>query len=88
MALSQEVLDDAFLVTNLKFNGFKNTEDLVDAVHDTLGNFNVKVNSVEGTVERFKASVRANIKDINEVQKFIKDYSENNNETLKVATSR
>ena len=48
----------------------------------------VKVNSVEGTVERFKASVRANIKDINEVQKFIKDYSENNNETLKVATSR
>ena len=72
----------------MKFNGYKNTEELVNTVHETIGYYGNKVVNVEGTIHKYKASLKANIKSKEEADKFIKDYCIRNNESVKVSTTR
>ena len=60
MALLREIIDEASIVTTLKFDGYKNTEEFVNTVHETIGYYRDKMVYVEGTIHMYKASLKDN----------------------------
>ena len=83
-----DVLAMASLTTDLKFTGLKNTNELIETLKELFSFSNIKINNVEGEISRFKADLSASFSTEKDVNNFIKDYCEGNQESLKVATSR
>ena len=85
----RDALLAASLATGLKFSGLNDTDELVDTVVGLFpNNDTLKVNSIKGTVERFKTKISVNISNEKEAIEFIDSYCQHNEETLKVATTR
>ena len=47
MAVLREILDEASNITSLEFNGYENTEEFVNTVHETIGYYGDKMAFVE-----------------------------------------
>ena len=82
------ILETAILTNSLTFSGLKNTTELFDTVKNIVDFVDIKINSVQGTPERFQANFVIGLFNQNDVDNFVMNYSQKNNETLKVATTR
>ena len=70
-----------------QFAGEQNTAELFDRVYDLLPNgFDGKVTSVSGNIKNFKADIRLNLKTLDDIVCFVKQYGEINHETLRRLT--
>ena len=73
---------------NNQFSGSTNTGELLAYVDELLPlpKDSYKVVTVKGTFKRFKAQVECRLENINTVEKFVRDYINANNETLRKLT--
>ena len=82
-------LKEALLLPRAKFSvekhfeGCKNTAELKDTVVEMfVGNYSVNIIDVDGRPEKFKASLRSNIRDKKDVSKCLQTFMANTKVTL------
>ena len=91
MASLEDIISEATASVKAKFNpNNQNSVELENFVSEILLFYKGSVNlsSLCGTKESFKATLHLDIATSEDAEQFIKDYSEYNNETIKVAYSR
>ena len=84
----REAIIAASMTNDLKFSGYRNTVELIDTVKELFSFFDIKIDNVEGKIDCFRANLSANIVSEKDVEGFIESYCNNNQESVKVATSR
>ena len=65
------ILASAILTNSFTFSGLKNTAELFDTLKNVFDFVNIKIKSVQGTPERFQASLVVDLFNQNDVDNFI-----------------
>ena len=83
-------LKDALLLAKFsvekRFDGCKNTAELKDTVVEMFGgDYSIHVIDVEGRPDKFKAILRSNIRDKEDVSKCLQTFMANTKVTLRIS---
>ena len=68
-----------------RFDGLKNTQELISTVEEMFDGANIRVTSVQGEVDKFKCSVSTNAKTEEEIKDLVSTFERNTNITTKVS---
>ena len=83
-------MDEVVAAFNQQFSGGINTEELFSCTRDILplSEQDYKIVSAEGSDKCFKAEIKCNLSTPEEIEEFIKNYSAQNDETLRRRTPK
>ena len=84
------ILEKAITKLQNEFSGEANTGELLDRVQEILPlkNTEYKIVDVKGTSKNFKANIKVDFKNEEEVDLFVRNYCYKNNETLRILKTR
>ena len=84
------ILEKAIANLQNEFSGEANTGELLDRVQEILPleNTEHKIVDVKGTSKNFKANIKVDFKNEEEVDLFVRNYCYENNETLRILKTR
>ena len=84
------ILEKAIAKLQNEFSGEANTGELLDRVQEILPleNTEYKIVDVKGTSKNFKANIKVDFKNEEEVDLFVRNYCYKNNETLRILKTR
>ena len=83
-------MEDVVAAFNKQFSGGINTEELFNCTRDVLplSEQQYKIVSAEGTEECFRSEINCNLSTTEEIDEFVRNYSIQNDETLRKRTPK
>ena len=86
----QELLNIGLQNVAKRFEGSKNTRELLSCVHELITNqpFDSVINDVHGQTDKFQASIDINVRNKDDVNEFISNYVKNNGETIRISKAK
>ena len=74
----------------IKFPGLENTDELKACVQELIPfkYDEFMITNVRGNTDRFKFSLKCKIADVEEIKRFVRNYTERNNETLRISKNK